>query len=913
MKLKTLKKYISIFTIVCMVLTQLTALAYYKPASENVDSEPINCEKEMITLKKLGVFSFDDISEIDVDKKVTRAEFADYFAKALNATQITDTIYFSDVKTGYWASWSINALTQLGALNGGDDGNFNPEDFITVDQAYKIVLCAAGYREAAEAKTYGASALSGYSYLANRLKINVDVKSADYLTVAESAQVIYNIMDTEDVIALGNKSEVNDKTMFESYRNVYIEDGVLNAYYGGSINSDFVTDKTKVYINSQKYNLDTDIVPEIYFGSDVEYTYIKDADGNKKIIYIENDEGVSDEITVTSEQIDKYDKNSYALTYFTDLENGKTKKINIERTAQIIYNGAPTEKRLSDITDDFINDNRYGQIRFIKRDGGYSLLVVTSYDDFMLNTYNEKSEIYYGKSESATQIDFTEYENVSVFDSSSNEIALPVNKDSVVAFAPSDKKEYIELVYFLNTISGKVEAIYKSDNKITIDGESYELSKQCSEIDNIMSLRGANVKATVNLEGKIAYLSIQNDSDYTIGYIIKSAVQNETFETNPAIRLYLPDTVEIKDFEFADRVTIDGESIKSTDINELFAAFPGDVTVKKENYKLTVNIPRQVIRFMLNDDGKLKKIDTYNVGENEDKNNSLTQTNDGSIQMRYLSQNSRIGMDCILDPNNTKVIYVPEVDENNTVTTGGKTFDEDIKLYSSIGKIVNDRDYYIESYKVNQTNYYQDIIVVKMPVAKYDQPMVMYKEVRSELDENGVQNKYIVGFEKGVEVKYILEGDYGAALNNIEQGDIVLLTVDISGRYLISLEKVFDKGTMTIANDGKYPYWYQSDVDKSGIRFRNYKYQISKTFAKSVNNGYLYSTYDFYDMSKNIIDECTNISALPVTMYDNTLRKDSIVKGTAADIKTYDTAGDACSVMIVFAEYGTLRQIFIYN
>ena len=73
----TVKRIICLIIAVIMALP-LSAFAYRPTVGDEEKTAVQEFKKELITLKKLGVYSFDDISEIDAEKKITRAEFSEY-------------------------------------------------------------------------------------------------------------------------------------------------------------------------------------------------------------------------------------------------------------------------------------------------------------------------------------------------------------------------------------------------------------------------------------------------------------------------------------------------------------------------------------------------------------------------------------------------------------------------------------------------------------------------------------------------------------------------------------------------------------------------------------------------------------------------------------------------------------------
>jgi hypothetical protein len=70
---------------------------------------------------------------------------------------------FSDVHTGDWFYGYVSSLAASGVVNGYPDGTFRPKNSVTVGEALKLILLAAGYGEQAPS---GGSWAGGYRDLA---------------------------------------------------------------------------------------------------------------------------------------------------------------------------------------------------------------------------------------------------------------------------------------------------------------------------------------------------------------------------------------------------------------------------------------------------------------------------------------------------------------------------------------------------------------------------------------------------------------------------------------------------------------------------------------------------------------------------------------------------------------------------
>ena len=69
----------------------------------------------------------------------------------------------------YWAAKSINALAEGGYISGSGGGAFEPDGLITYEQACKILVTAAGYKEYAGMSA--GDSMSGYIRTAQRIGV----------------------------------------------------------------------------------------------------------------------------------------------------------------------------------------------------------------------------------------------------------------------------------------------------------------------------------------------------------------------------------------------------------------------------------------------------------------------------------------------------------------------------------------------------------------------------------------------------------------------------------------------------------------------------------------------------------------------------------------------------------------------
>ncbi len=101
---------------------------------------------------------------------------------------------FSDVSAGQWFYDDVRTLSTTGAVDGYPDGSFRPQASVTVGQALKVILVAAGFGEQAPTTSHWASgyaALAKLEGMAPASALNdLDAPATRLLTAQAAAQAV---------------------------------------------------------------------------------------------------------------------------------------------------------------------------------------------------------------------------------------------------------------------------------------------------------------------------------------------------------------------------------------------------------------------------------------------------------------------------------------------------------------------------------------------------------------------------------------------------------------------------------------------------------------------------------------------------------------------------------------------------
>lgn len=81
---------------------------------------------------------------ISPDSNITRAQMAAIISRAFSATETSST-KFNDVAADAWYAEEVSKAVQMGAFQGDDDNNFNPENSITFQETYIVLSRMFGF------------------------------------------------------------------------------------------------------------------------------------------------------------------------------------------------------------------------------------------------------------------------------------------------------------------------------------------------------------------------------------------------------------------------------------------------------------------------------------------------------------------------------------------------------------------------------------------------------------------------------------------------------------------------------------------------------------------------------------------------------------------------------------------------
>lgn len=889
-----MKRLCSIFLVIAMFVGMFNINVFADDVTATVD-----CLKEIKILNELGITNLS--IEDDLDVTLSRAKLIQYIANAFALHDVTDKIYYSDVDRDLKEYGAINAALEMGILDMPENRLFNPHDPVTLEQICKVLVCATGYKPHATAKS---SDMLQYVLMANKLDIAIDVENRESIKLSEAIKMIYNSMIIDVVSAYGATDDAllvrveDGVNILGLYHNTYLRTGFLESVYGGSVSS-MDCEINQVCIDGEKYLLN-DVECEDLLARTVAFVYKENYDDTKTILYMEaKDE--DDVILIGNGCLNSFSANTRKIEYFPNIESDKVRTAYVSPGAVIIYNGSVTSGSLFDKLSDMIAGRTKGEIRLISNQKENDYVVINAYKTFIASGFNETTQMLYNAYSSTDSIDLSEYDCVKIRSKFNKQDTIPKVFKNVLSVAASDDLRYIDIC-----LSEKKDITISSfsinDNFATINGEEYYLDRQ--NIDRIIpQLKvGKTIEVMIDIFSEIAYVgeTVLAD-DMIIGYVTAVGISDRAFEDEMVIKLFLLDN-SFMVYTLDEKLTIDGVKYKNYTVKDVVRAFPDSEYVSNDNFKINP----QIIRFKLNDENLINKIDTYNVTSGiETTDASLTRGSDGSTEQLYRKLYNQFGLLDITDAN-TKFISVPDVDSDGKVTVGtDKIYPEDYMYSANTPVLKSDYAYYVESYFYSG-DYVADVIVYKS--SDFEDPTAVYmvdsfKQVYTE--EDGVVTELVCYGSEGETSFYIVPSSklevkgVKADISSLKQGDIIWLKTDLSQKRISVINKVYDgetKEVQSIASSAKPGIWYQ------GGSWRQLR-QIIKFYPFDARGTILRGTYELYDAYEGITDLAIDTSKVQIVVFDKTLRNNNVYKGSLGDVVTYTAGAESCDIMIACMSY----------
>lgn len=565
-------------------------------------------------MESFGIMTGTSEGGIETEREIKRSEFATVLIRIISLESVATAMggaekKFSDVDASHWASSYINLACELGLMIGVGDNRFEPDSYVTYEQAVKSLICALGYGDIINKSDdvwY-----TPYMAKATQLRLLEDVDSSFEIgNPLKRGQVALLLDNALEIETMGRQ---NDSYVIEE-GSTFLERLFAGGKYTGIVEA---THETGLY-GDEEINEDEVIISGLRYK--IGFTNAADFLGYSVDFYGNNENGYavlgSVLLSKRNETFELAGSDCESSTReglkYKDAE-GKKRTIKFSDDLRVIYNGKSYNGYDEEIfawpnvKSFFIDNNRDGKFDVAK------ITVSEVHQIEHVNLYNKKIYLKNNLETGTNVIDLKDEDEIkyTIKSKDGEELTLSdINEENIfIEVYASRDMERFEIIKLNDEISGEISEIDYSEELIKIDNREYRVysTKAGSSIDFAKIKLGTYCAFVLNTADEI--VSIETDAmqgNMKYGYIYDIALSSgfrgeieirmlkgtltEQIKEKDKYYLIGKDVQEMEDFSLAEKVKIDDVSYKSA---------------KEQFSQLEIG---QVVRYSLNSEGKINKI-----------------------------------------------------------------------------------------------------------------------------------------------------------------------------------------------------------------------------------------------------------------------------------------------------------------
>ncbi|MCK9478591.1 MAG: S-layer homology domain-containing protein [Firmicutes bacterium] len=753
------------------------SLVISKPVAVSFDETPV--------FKKLAAFGIIDNNDLLYEDYITRGDFISYALRAggmlYDLTEIGANP-FSDVEPGSYYYSDILMAYRAGIISGQAGARIAPDEFISVNEAAKILTNILGYKEISES---GGGYPGGYMATANSLKIfsGCDLKSPAGITPEDFTQMLFNTLNAPVLRIDGIKTDASqtvinryakdEETLLNFAHNIYKVRGVLESNEYTSLFGSSLVGEGRVLIDGMPLFDDTAAAWRL-LGHYVEAYYKSDKKQEENtLVYIEGDESRNQVTLVESDDICKDLVSVDNFSYIGEGDKTNT-NLKLSNIVVLIHNGKQTPitkellcPNLGDVT--LIDNDNDGLIDVVSVLNYRSILVSqVSPTEYLVSDALGGQNIELNPFDRNYKVIITQYGKTASYEN--------INENDVISYAESISggRALKQLVLSSKTISGVIDEKSGSENAVVIGGTKYKVSAALFEKINI------NEEGMFYLDhaGRIVAKKSQPDAVY--GYL-----NNLTLKPFGRVKAQIfTENNRWVELEFCDKVSYNGnERLQAVDAyNRLFHTQDNTVRLP-ERY-------RQLVLYNVNEEGKIAQIrcaQEFTLWSDEE--NAAIEQNVFRISAKTTTARYRSGLqsfdNLICLSEETVLFFVPD----QTLSDAQQS---DFHI-AGIGSLIADRYYNgITAYDSNRAAQAKACVMVgdNTPIATTTKLMIVTKNITALKDDG--------------EIGYGIYGMFGGSLISIvanteetlvnagspKEGDIIQFSLNPKG-YIQNIDLLY--------------------------------------------------------------------------------------------------------------------------
>ncbi len=488
-------------------------------------------------LKNLDLISGYSETEFNPEGTITRAEFSSMVSRllALNETVNPSGFkeVFSDVAPDYWGAGAIYALYSLGVVNGDENGNFNPEDNITLQDAIKIMVSSLGYT--ATALDRGGYP-EGFLREASRLSLLGGLGN-DYekpLIRGEAAELMDNALDVpvvaQNTYGGNNVYTYGDETILSRYHDIITRVGEVTDVGGAGVYAESNTSGSRFMIGGEIYNIGGfDMLPYLGMRGTV---YLKNNGGEYTAVYFEAESGTS----VTDIDYNAYDRFENGTIYYEVEGNERLARLSAD--AKIIYNYQYLTR--AGLLEDGKLPFKCGFMKLISNRGvGADYVLIYDFDTYIPSSSARLGGVISDKNTGAVNLHLDEAEKIMLSCDGEKIEYDPdymLSRGQVVNVAKSPDGKIVDIRISLDTAVGEVTMVNRNENEYIIGGESYALSEYFKNSGRELNASDGEITAYLDINGNIADSS-ESTSAMRYGYLKSVDLSGDAFSNSVLLQV----------------------------------------------------------------------------------------------------------------------------------------------------------------------------------------------------------------------------------------------------------------------------------------------------------------------------------------------------------------------------------------
>lgn len=858
----------------------ILALLIFTMLLPAIGAGAVSVEETIGTDAAVGLLS--SISDIEnyVDPAGTEAVTRAQFVKALTAA------FNVDISLGADAAYSDidNELKPFAAAAAAcgiisKDTTFRPNDPVTLNEALKMTLTAAGLD--VKAKQIGGYPI-GYARVASEYDITDGVSDGEVLVPADVYTLFYNtlicpmLVQTEYGETFRFASSETE-TVLSDLWDIYYDEAVMNANeytVFGNEGANNLSDTIEV--GGIKYKTELDV--NGLLGHNVR-VYYKDVHPTRIAVYAAS----CDTEVVTLYPTDYPDYENGNIIYYN--ENDKKDSYKLSSVPEYIFNGKVC---YSLNVKSMIPETGLVQLIDNDLDGRYDVVDISSYYYMKVDSVDFYNRMMYSADDMGQNIDYSDEESaITVTDAVTGEVVkiTDIGTGSILAVERSLDKKIYNIKVLTNSVTGEIKEYSEDENIISIadkNGEAtdYKMSPYFRRNDGRYIVLGESSDFALGIFGEAVTMDVKKNKmayGYAMGIVSESGLDNRY-----QIKIFTTKG-EFIIADFAEKVSIDAETaIKKTDAY--------DTLMKSGGFK------PQLIRYALDADNCLARVDlaeeTTGIdlsGAKKDPYNCLTKhilTGTGSYRNgNFFPYFNTAGV---------QIMRVP---------TEANTMDEE--EYSMGFSLVNDMSANnFVPYDIDAGGSVAFMLAVDVQEdTSLTSNIVMIEKIVSALDKDDTPCKKIYGWQGGKYVELLYDSNLSITANGtvytLAPGDVIRYTVDNKGKLeSVTVDFIAADMKTNSENGGIY-----------NVIGGNIHYQHGKVISSNGSYAYLSKDGSFdYSDAANL-----NNVKLPGSMVEYNLTTGKVRTVDSKAIKTYFTSGEDASYVVIRQHHRQSQVGFIYN